>query len=105
MAASLIAAPVVYPWYLLWLVPFLESASTLPLLIWTLSIPVVFFVWYSHTLGHPWSVPGWILLLEYGPVIAAAAIAWFRGHFTSGRLARAYPGKSCKVVDTQSGRN
>jgi hypothetical protein len=68
---------------LLWLVPFLESASTLPLLIWTLSIPVVFFVWYSHTLGHAWIVPGWILLLEYGPVTAAATIVWFRGRFTS----------------------
>jgi hypothetical protein len=92
MAASLAAAPVVYPWYLLWLVPFLQSASTLPVMIWTLSILAVFFVWYSHTLGQPWSVPGWVLLLEYGPVITAAAIAWFRGRFKSDRLAHAYRG-------------
>jgi hypothetical protein len=93
MAASLVAAPVVYPWYLLWLVPFLQSASTLPLMIWTLSILAVFFVWYSHTLGHhPWSVPGWILLLEYGSVITVSAIAWFRERFRSGRLARAHRG-------------
>jgi hypothetical protein len=88
MAASLVA----YPWYLLWLVPFLQSASALPLMIWTLSILAVFFVWYSHTLGHSWRVPGWILLLEYGSVITVSAITWFRERFKSGRLARVYRG-------------
>lgn len=82
MAASLACAPVVYPWYLLWLVPFLHPASTVPLTIWTLSILSVFFVWYSHTLGQPWQVPGWILVLEYGSVAAAAAMAWFRKRHT-----------------------
>jgi alpha-1,6-mannosyltransferase len=81
MAISLAASPVVYPWYLLWLVPFLHSASTLPLMIWTLSILSVFFVWYSHALGQPWQVPGWILWLEYGSVVAAVTVAWFRGRF------------------------
>lgn len=88
MAASLACAPVVYPWYLLWLVPFLGPASTLPLTLWTLSILSVFFVWYSHTLGQPWQVPGWILVLEYGSVAAAAAIAWSRGRFKSTPIAR-----------------
>src|SRR5947209_6743847 len=32
MAASLFCAPVVYPWYLLWLLPFIRSISTLPLM-------------------------------------------------------------------------
>lgn len=81
MAISLAAAPVVYPWYLLWLVPFLQSVSTLPLMIWTLSILSVFFVWYAHALGQSWRVPGWILLLEYGSVATVAAIAWLRGRF------------------------
>ena len=77
MAVSLACGPVVYPWYLLWLVPFVGAVSTLPLLIWTLSILPVFFVWYAHALGQPWQVPGWILLLEYGSV-AVAGIAWIR---------------------------
>jgi hypothetical protein len=79
MAVSLACAPVVYPWYLLWLVPFLQSASTLPLMIWTLSILSVFFVWYLQTLGQLWRVPGWILLVEYGSVATAAAISLLRG--------------------------
>jgi alpha-1,6-mannosyltransferase len=86
MAASLACGPVVYPWYLLWLAPFLDSASTLPLRIWTLSILPVFFVWYSYTLGRPWRVPGWILLLEYGSVAAAAVIVPLRDRFGRGVL-------------------
>src|SRR5262249_34656940 len=57
MAVSLAGSPVVYPWYLLWLLPFLHSASTLPLMVWTLSIHSVLFVWYAHTFGQPWQVP------------------------------------------------
>ncbi len=82
MAASLACSPVVYPWYLLWLVPFLRSASTLPLMIWTVSILPVFSVWYSYTLGKPWQVPGWILLLEYGSVVTSAAVVSLRKRFS-----------------------
>src|SRR6266853_526450 len=38
MAACLLCAPVVFPWYLLWLLPFLTSASMLLIIIWTVSI-------------------------------------------------------------------
>jgi alpha-1,6-mannosyltransferase len=74
MAASLLCAPTVYPWYLLWLVPFLRSASTLPIMIWTVSIIPTYIVWHLRTLGRPWVVPGWMLLLEYGPVAAAGLV-------------------------------
>jgi alpha-1,6-mannosyltransferase len=78
MAASLLCAPVVYPWYLLWLLPFVRSASTLPIIIWTVSIIPTYCVWHLRTLGRPWLVPGWIMLLEYGSVAAAGAIIAFR---------------------------
>jgi hypothetical protein len=78
MAASLLCAPVVYPWYLLWLLPFLRSASTLPIIIWTVSIIPTYYVWHLRTLGRPWLVPGWIMLLEYGSVAVAGAIIGFR---------------------------
>lgn len=74
MAASLLCAPVVYPWYLLWLLPFLRSISTLPILIWTLSIIPTYYVWRLRALGQPWVVPDWILLLEYGSVGVAIGI-------------------------------
>jgi hypothetical protein len=74
MAASLFCAPVIYPWYLLWLLPFLRSVGTLPILIWTLSIIPTYYVWHLRAIGRPWLVPGWIMLLEYGAVIVAGAI-------------------------------
>ena len=78
MAASLLCAPVVYPWYLLWMLPFLRSSSTLPIMIWTVSIIPTYYVWHLRTLGRPWSVPGWILLLEYGSVAVATILALWR---------------------------
>ena len=79
MAASLLCAPVVYPWYLLWMLPFLRSTSTLPILVWTLSILPTYYVWHLRAVGRPWLVPDWIVILEYGSVaVAAAMIAWRR---------------------------
>jgi alpha-1,6-mannosyltransferase len=74
MAATLLCAPVVYPWYLLWLLPFVRSISTLPIIIWTLSIIPTYYVWHLRTVGRPWLVPDWIMVLEYGSVAVAAAI-------------------------------
>ena len=78
MTASLLCAPVVYPWYLLWLLPFLWSASTLPIIVWTVSIIPTYVVWYLRTLGRPWSVPGWITLPEYGFVAVTGVIVALR---------------------------
>jgi hypothetical protein len=78
MAASLLCAPVVYPWYLLWLLPFVRSASTVPIIIWTVSIIPTYYVWHLRTLGRPWLVPGWIMLLEYGCVAMTAVIILLR---------------------------
>jgi alpha-1,6-mannosyltransferase len=78
MAATLLCAPVVYPWYLLWLLPFVRSASTMPIIIWTVSIIPTYYVWYLRALGRPWVVPGWTMLLEYGSVAVASAIIAFR---------------------------
>jgi hypothetical protein len=78
MAASLLCAPVVYPWYLLWLLPFLRPASTLPIIVWTVSIIPTYYVWHLRALGRPWILPGWIMLLEYGSVALTAAIIGLR---------------------------
>ena len=74
MAASLLCAPVVYPWYMLWLMPFLRSTSTLPILVWTLSIIPTYYVWHLRAVGQQWLVPDWIMVLEFGSVALAAAI-------------------------------
>lgn len=78
MAASLLCAPIVYPWYLLWVLPFVRSTSTVPLIIWTVSIIPTYYVWHLRTLGRQWAVPDWIMLLEFGSVAIAAAIIVYR---------------------------
>jgi alpha-1,6-mannosyltransferase len=81
MAASLLCAPVVYPWYLLWLLPFVRSASTVPLVMWTVSIIPTYYVWHLRALGHPWVLPGWIMPLEYGAVVTTGVMfahRWLR---------------------------
>jgi len=80
MAASLLCAPVVYPWYLLWMLPFVRSTSTLPIIIWTVSIIPTYYVWHLRTLGRPWLVPDWIMLVEYGSLAVTAAIIALRRH-------------------------
>jgi hypothetical protein len=89
MAACLLCAPAVFPWYLLWLLPFLTSASTLLLTIWTVSIFATYVQWHLRTLGYPWgALPGWVMLLEYGCVAIAAAILWLfrRKHAARSKL-------------------
>jgi alpha-1,6-mannosyltransferase len=79
MTATLLCAPAVFPWYLLWLLPFLTSASTLLSVIWTVSIIPVYVQWHLRTLGHPWgALPVWVMVLEYGCVAIAAAIIFMR---------------------------
>jgi alpha-1,6-mannosyltransferase len=88
MAASLFCAPVVYPWYLLWTLPFLRSTSTVPILVWTLSILPTYYVWHLRTLGRPWVVPDWIMILEFGTVVTAGAIIALRRFTRPAQLQR-----------------
>ena len=82
IAGSLLCAPVVYPWYLLWTLPFLRSLSALPIIVWTVSIIPTYVVWYLRALGRPWLLPAWATLLEYGCVAAAGAIILWRRRST-----------------------
>ena len=79
MAITLACAPVVFPWYLLWLLPFLMSPSTILLIIWTVSIIPTYVMWHLRALGRPWgALPVWVMLLEYGCVAACGVILGLR---------------------------
>ena len=79
MAASLLCAPVVFPWYLLPLLPFLTSPSTLLIIVWTVVIIPTYVQWHLRALGHSWgALPGWVMLVEYGCVAAVGAIIALR---------------------------
>jgi hypothetical protein len=79
MAASLLCAPVVFPWYLLWLLPFLTSASTLLIIFWTVTIIPTYVMWHLSRVRGAWgSLPGWIMEVEYGGVALVAAVVVLR---------------------------
>ena len=71
MGVALLFMPTVYPWYLLWLVPFLGGIGTLPLLMWTQTSLVTYFVWRMSALGLGWRLPPWAVIVEFVPVAAA----------------------------------
>ncbi|MBV9341385.1 MAG: hypothetical protein JO159_10930 [Acidobacteria bacterium] len=79
MAASLLCAPVVFPWYLLWLLPLLTSPSTLLIAIWTVSIMPTYVMWHLSAIQGSWgALPSWVMVVEYGCVALAAAIIALR---------------------------
>jgi alpha-1,6-mannosyltransferase len=93
MAASLLCAPAVFPWYLLWLLPFLTSASNLLIALWTVSIIPVYIMWHMRTLGRPWgTLPEWVMVVEYGCLTVAATILVLRritqSSYASGKRSR-----------------
>ncbi len=77
MASALAAAPVVYPWYLLYFTPFLFSVRTLPLAVWTITVIPTYIVWELAQHGARWVVPPIVVGLEYGMVVATTAILWW----------------------------
>jgi hypothetical protein len=64
IAVTLLLAPAIFPWYLLWLTPFLFTSCTSPLAFWTVS-----------SLSAYWWLPPWItLMVQYG--MPLGAIGW-----------------------------
>ena len=77
MAIALAAAPVIYPWYLLYLTPFLFSVATLPIAVWTITVIPTYIVWELATRGARWVVPVPLMRWEYGiPIVIAISVAW-----------------------------
>ena len=75
MALAIACAPVIYPWYLIYLTPFLFTAPTLPLTAWTISALWVYNVWDLSRHGARWIVPPSVLWFEFAaPVVTALAV-------------------------------
>ena len=78
VAAAVVLMPAIYPWYLIWLTPFLTVAGTFPLVIWTVTSISTYAVWVSELGGEGWNLPMSVELFEYGCVAASAVgIYWF----------------------------
>lgn len=79
MALALCCAPVIYPWYLLYLTPFLFTTATLPLIAWSISVLPAYVVWHIARGGGRWAVPAGVMVVEYAvPLLALVALALYR---------------------------
>jgi hypothetical protein len=78
VAGVIVLAPNVFPWYAVWLVPFLAIAPSLP---WIAFTGTVTFS-YAFFISDPWAIPWWARMVEVAPLAVAAAV----------RLRRATPG-------------
>jgi hypothetical protein len=74
VATTFALAPSVYPWYLLWLTPFLFTPATRPLAVWTVTILPTYVSLYLERVHGTWVLPWWLVAAEYGAVAAAAMV-------------------------------
>lgn len=74
VAAALLASPIVHPWYVTWLIPFLAWRRAPWALVWSGTVVLAYTVlprWHEEGI---WELPRWVPWVEYVPVFAL--IAW-----------------------------
>ena len=70
LAGVLLLSPTLYPWYVLWVLPFAAAYASIPWLIFAALVPLAYI---GGADGVPWLVRS----IEYGiPVLAA--LVWLR---------------------------
>ena len=83
MGTLLLVSPVVHPWYLLWVLPFvvLYEGKAVPILkdpfiVWSCTICLAYWPKVSYELTGIWSESDLLKCLQYLPVFVLLAIRW-----------------------------
>ena len=87
IGGSVLLSPNVFPWYAVWLVPFLAVMPSLPWLAFTGTVALA----YAFFLQTPWAIPWWARALEFLP-LAIGAAAWLGRHRLLVTLKKRRPG-------------
>jgi len=74
IAAVLLLSPIVHPWYLTWLIPFLAFRRDAWVLVWTGTVIAAYAVLPAWWASGVWELPTWALVLEYAPVYTLIAV-------------------------------
>jgi hypothetical protein len=74
VACALLLSPTVYPWYLVWIVPFLCLFPSRGWFAFTGLVALSYIVWPAYAASGAWTLPNWVLALEYLPVYGL--LAW-----------------------------
>jgi len=70
VAGVIVLGANVFPWYVVWLVPFLAVTPSVPLITFTGTVGFA----YSFFLSEPWTIPVWARLVEAAPLAIAGAV-------------------------------
>lgn len=79
IAALLLLSPSVFPWYLIWLIPFLCFFPNTGFLLWTATIFLSYDVLIGYKALGTWQYDPVLAWLEYTPVFALLIVGWLRG--------------------------
>jgi len=70
IAGVIVLGSNVFPWYVVWLIPFLVVTPSVP---WIAFTGTVAFA-YTFFLSEPWTIPLWAQLVEVAPLAIAGAV-------------------------------
>jgi hypothetical protein len=82
IGGAIVLSPNVFPWYVVWLVPFLAIRPSVPWIAFTGTIGLA----YTFFLREPWAIPAWARAAELLPLALGASWALAR-RWTSNRPA------------------
>jgi hypothetical protein len=77
----LLLSPNIFPWYAVWLTPFLAFAPSVPWIAFTGTVVLA----YAFFLQQPWTVPAWARILEFAP-LALGALGWLAARVPARRV-------------------
>lgn len=73
----IVLSPNIFPWYVLWLVPFLAVRPSAAWIGFTGTVACA----YTFFLGQPWAIPAWARVVEFLPLVVGAG--WALKQFAS----------------------
>jgi hypothetical protein len=82
----LVLSPNIFPWYAVWLLPFLAYAPSAPWIVFTGTVAFA----YTFFLSQPWAVPGWARALELAP-LGLGGLWWLAACLPATRAAEPSP--------------
>jgi len=68
-AALMLMTPTLYPWYLLWIIPYLLFTPNVSWLLFTWLIQFSYIVQQRYALSGVWQEEWWVLVIEYVPFL------------------------------------
>lgn len=76
VAAVFLLSPTSFPWYFLWVVPWLAVDPRISLLVLNCTLPLYYLVYYARSLNNPNLFDEYIVWIEYAPFTIVALMEW-----------------------------